>query len=183
MYDSFPYIEPCCYQIHLTDLFKVAETRGFVNFFSYSDVSPKVLLDWFALKVPMSDTTIVLIDMKQRTAEILASLLKKEYYDSKTGEHGTYIRHLNVITQGEDKAVTDWLKAQCPDRVTVASDKAVAFRCLTMRRGHSAYALQGTLYQQTNTGALQMFTLMYGKNAVNEIHRVLDSIVKLKLKN
>lgn len=180
MYDEYPYVEPCCYHKHLTQITDVVRRRGYANFFTHTDVPLRSVLEWLATDMPMSEMTVSLLAVDRKTVEILGSLLSHEYYEASTGIQGFSVQRLNIISQGNDRQLLSSLRDRFPGRVRLAADPKLAFRCITMKRDERAYVIQGTVYQSTGSGCLQMFSMMSGTGIYNETHRILDSLLKIK---
>ena len=178
MYESFPYIEPCCSHIQLGTLMRVTEKRGVTNFFTHSDVPLIDIITWIATYAPMGKATYVTADHPGSMMKILDYCLSRSYYNAVSQRFEHLINSLTVIITDKDKEIFRPYAVRYGDRMKVVVSDKVTFDCLTLTHGERGIILTGSgLSQLTDSTGLRLFTLQCGANLYREVHMVLNSLI------
>ena len=172
-------IEPCCYEKQLTALLEEIEGKDNVaHFYSFSDWDLNVLLPFFVNRAPEGEVTLCLVHVEQGVLETLRKLLTRMIPSPETREQVPLVKHLSLITRGDNRK--DILEALngFGGRCSVCED-TIGFRCLTVANDKRQFVVQGSLNQQA-LSATQMFTLTTGKKLYRQAQDLLDSKVRVK---
>ena len=172
-------IEPCCYEKQLTQLLDEIEGKSNVaHFYSFSDWDLNVLLPFFVNRTPCGELTLCLVQIEQNVLETLRKLLARMIPQPETREPVYLVKHLSLITRGDNrKEILSSLKG-FGDRLSVCED-TIGFRCLTAANENRQFVVQGSINQRT-LSVTQMYTITTGRKLYDEAQGLLASKVKVK---
>lgn len=172
-------IEPCCYEKQLTEL--LSQIEGHTNvahFYSFSDWDLNALLPSFINRTPCGEVTLCLVNIEQSTLETVRKLLARMIPHPETREAVYLVKHLSLITRGDNrKEILSALKG-FGDRLSICED-TIGFRCLTCANEHRQFVLQGSINQHPMS-VTQMYTLTTGRALYEQAQGLLSSKVKVK---
>lgn len=188
-------IDPCCKEKQLTELLdeiegkhKIAEDKEgtpiYVNkanvahFYSYSDWDLNFMLPFFVNRTPCGEVTLCMVQIEQSVLETVRKLLARMIPHPETREPVYLVKHMSIITRGDNrKEILGALKG-FGDRLAVCED-TIGFRCLTCANEHRQFVVQGSINQRP-LSVTQMYTLTTGQKLYEQAQGLLDSKVKVK---
>lgn len=172
-------IEPCCYEKQLTEMLAEIEGKSDVaHFYSFSDWDLNVLLPFFVNRTPCGEVTLCLVQIEQNVLETVRKLLARMIPHPDTREPVYLVKHLSLITRGDNRKEILSCLAGFGDRLSVCED-TIGFRCLTAANEKRQFVVQGSINQRT-LSVTQMYTITTGKKLYDEAQGLLASKVKVK---
>lgn len=172
-------IEPCCNEKQLTALLSSIEGKSNVaHFYSFSDWTTSFLLPFFANRTPGGEVTLCLVQIDTSTLETIRQLMNAKTVDKETRESIYVIRHLSLITRGDNRAQVLAALQGFGDRLSICED-SIGFRCLTCANKHRQFVVQGSINQQM-MNMTQLYTVTTGQQLYNEVQGLLNAKVKAK---
>ena len=172
-------IEPCCYEKQLTALLSEIEWHSNVaHFYSFSDWDLNVLLPFFVHRTPCGEVTLCMVQIEQSVLDTVRKLLARMIPHPVTREPVYLVKHLSLITRGDNrKEILSALKG-FGERLSVCED-TIGFRCLTCANEERQFVVQGSINQRP-LSVTQMYTITTGMELYTQAQGLLDSKVKVK---